>query len=51
VRSALADEGIFLFDTYVEAAARAHELDLISQESLERIRAAVSSGATGAVRA
>lgn len=51
VRGHLAAEGIFLFDTYADAAARAHELGLISAEGLRRVRAAVDSGtAPGAAR-
>ncbi|WP_256839277.1 diacylglycerol kinase family protein [Ornithinimicrobium faecis] len=44
VRESLAAEGIWLFDTYAEAAARAHELGLISDEGLVEVRAAVSAG-------
>lgn len=44
VRAQLASEGILLFDTYAEAAARAHALGLISPEGLERVRSAVATG-------
>lgn len=41
VRAQLASEGIFLFDTYAEAAGQAHALGLISAESFEQVKAAV----------
>lgn len=43
VRGALAAEGIWLFDSYAEAAARAHALGLISAEGLEQVRGAVTA--------
>ncbi|WP_109472890.1 diacylglycerol kinase family protein [Ornithinimicrobium cavernae] len=43
-RAALAAEGIWLFDGYDDAAARAHELGLVSAEGLEQVRAAVRAG-------
>lgn len=49
VHASLAAEGIWLFDTYDEAAARAHELGLISADSLEAVRVAVERGASGPV--
>ena len=44
VREALATEGIWLFDTYAEAAERAHELGLISDHGLAMVRSAVAAG-------
>lgn len=50
VAESLAAEGIWLFETYAEAAARAHELGLISGEGLARVRAAVAAGGRGSGR-
>ncbi|MBK7859528.1 MAG: DUF2183 domain-containing protein [Archangiaceae bacterium] len=36
-RAALAEQGVYLFDTYVGAAARAHRLGLISRAGLVRV--------------
>lgn len=44
VRDSLAAEGIWLFASYAEAAARAHELGLISDKGLASVRAAVAAG-------
>lgn len=43
-RESLHDEGIWLFDTYDQAAERAHELGLISDDGLATVRAAVAAG-------
>ena len=47
VREALASEGIWLFDTYAEAAAHAHELGLISAQGLASVRGAVTAAVQG----
>ncbi|WP_256841792.1 diacylglycerol kinase family protein [Ornithinimicrobium cryptoxanthini] len=47
VRASLAAEGIWLFDTYADAAARAHELGLISEQGFEQVRAAVEATRSG----
>jgi diacylglycerol kinase family enzyme len=48
LRDSLAAEGIWLFDTYAEAAAWAYGLGLISDEGLASVRAAVAAGPTPA---
>ncbi|WP_114905520.1 diacylglycerol kinase family protein [Ornithinimicrobium murale] len=47
VGESLAADGIWLFDTYAEAATRAHALGLISDEGLEQVRAAVAVSGSG----